>query len=91
MAYVPVPISAAYVAAITPDDDDDLPGSPLAIRADTGGTVVVLPLENADEETITLVLADGEIPPIRIRRVLATGTDGGVVLHALYAAKSLAS
>ncbi len=45
-----------------------------------GGTLVVLPVENADVDTVNLgTVAAGFIPPFNVRRVMLTGTTATVI------------
>ena len=62
---------ATDVFPITPDDDTDLAVATRAIRADTGGDVVLVTLEGNER---TCKFADGETRAIRATRIKATGT-----------------
>ena len=62
---------ATDVFPITPDDDTDLAVTTRAIRADTGGDVVLVTLEGNQR---TCKFADGETRAIRATRIKATGT-----------------
>lgn len=66
---------------VTPHDTDTYQ-FPIQVRANTAGTVVGSPF-NGDPD-ITLTLAVGEFFPCELRAVKATGTTGGIVLHAFY-------
>lgn len=63
---------AEHAAAITPDDATDLATPARAIRVGGSGDVVVV-TTGGDEVTITGTAA-GEILPVRVARVKATGT-----------------
>jgi hypothetical protein len=62
---------ATDVFLITPDDDTDLAVTTRAIRANTGGDVVLVTLEGNER---TCKFADGETRAIRATRIKATGT-----------------
>jgi hypothetical protein len=64
---------ARRVSVAVLSDTVDLANSG-CVRADAAGTVVFIPEQNADAETVTMTLAAGEVIPIRVRRILATGT-----------------
>lgn len=57
--------------AVTPDDDNDLPFLPLAVRFNTAGTVRVM-LKN--DVALDLDVMGSEVLPFRIKRIFATGT-----------------
>jgi hypothetical protein len=62
---------ATDVFPITPNDNTDLAVATRAIRADSGGDVVLVTLEGIER---TAKFADGETRAIRATRVKATGT-----------------
>ena len=64
--------------AVTPHDDNDLdPYAKIVVL--TAGTLVVLPMQNDDGDTITFgELPVGYVVPFDVRRVLDTGTTAGV-------------
>lgn len=68
-------------AAVTPSDTVDFGSYPKAIHVTAAGNLVVLPLKAADDGahliTYTGVSA-GFVVPIRVRRVMATGTTASV-------------
>ena len=58
--------------AITPSDSTDLAYTSRAIRVGVGGSLVVTPAGGGSNVTYTVY--NGEVLPIRVTRVLATGT-----------------
>ena len=62
---------ASDVFPITPDDNTDLAVATRAIRADTGGDVVLVAMAGPER---TCRFADGETRAIRATRIKATGT-----------------
>lgn len=62
---------ASDVFPIAPDDDNDLAVATRAIRADTGGDVVLITMAGNER---TCKFADGETRTVRATRVKATGT-----------------
>jgi hypothetical protein len=62
---------ASDVFPITPDDDADLAVATRAIRADTGGVVVLVAMAGPER---TCRFTDGETRAIRATRIKATGT-----------------
>jgi hypothetical protein len=62
---------ASDVFPITPDDDQDLAVATRAIRANTGGVVVLVAMAGPER---TCRFADGETRAIRATRIKATGT-----------------
>ena len=58
--------------AITPSDSTDLAFNSRAIRVGVGGTLVVTPAGGGSDVTYTVY--NGEVLPIRVSRVKATGT-----------------
>lgn len=72
--------------AVTPSDTEDLAEVTRAINAHkgTGGaTTDITVIMAGDSSAVTLTLETGYIVPIRVRRVLATGT-GATRVVALY-------
>lgn len=71
--------------AVTPSDTVDLAELPRAIYASKGSTshCDVSVILAGDDTPVTFVLARGEIAPIRVKRVMATGTDATAIV-ALY-------
>lgn len=64
---------------ITPSDSVDLDPYAKAIVVTGFGNLVILPVENTDDTTITFTDAPvGFVPPFRVRRVYATGTSASV-------------
>jgi len=56
--------------AITPSDSTDLDPRPKAIEVTVSGTLLVLPVGNADGDWVDCGTCDkGYIPPYRVRRV----------------------
>ncbi|MDX3971162.1 MAG: hypothetical protein QHD01_31840 [Bradyrhizobium sp.] len=65
--------------AVTPSDSEDLDPYAKAIVVTAGGDLVILPVRNADGDTITFTgVSVGFVPPYRVRRVMATGTSASV-------------
>ncbi|TMV86888.1 hypothetical protein FGG78_19355 [Thioclava sp. BHET1] len=65
-------------AAVTPDDDGDLPVLPRALYLGTGGDLAVV---TAGGQSVTFsALPDGSLLPLRARRIAATGTTAGAIL-----------
>lgn len=64
--------------AVTPHNTTDLdPYAKIVVL--TAGTLVVLPIQNAEGVTVTFgELPVGYVVPFDVRRVLATGTTAGV-------------
>ena len=73
--------SSSTLLPVTPSDDADLPnGMPRAIHVGAAGSVAVMDIHGT---IVTLVSLDGQYHPVKVRRVLATGTTAtGIV--ALY-------
>jgi hypothetical protein len=68
--------------AITPDDDADIEGDwPRAILVDQDCTVVVVGANDDTEDAIGLPLAGGVWHPGILRRIMATGTTGGIIIR----------
>ncbi len=60
---------------ITPSDTDDLKTYPRYVIITSAGDIVVLPMKNEDGVTVTFTgINPGWCLPIRVRRILATGT-----------------
>lgn len=68
--------------AITADDNTDLAVTTRAVYTGAGGTLVALLADDAGAVTFSNVPA-GQVLPIRVRRVLATGTTAGMGLIGL--------
>jgi len=66
---------ATHHAAITPNNDADLPTRPRAIYCETGGTVALRDTAGTD---LTYTVVAGAILPLSPVRVLATGTTATV-------------
>lgn len=63
---------ATTLRAVIPGDDSDLPGGTTrAIHVGTAGTVTVM---DTSGNVATLTSLDAQYHPVRVRRVLATGT-----------------
>lgn len=62
---------------IIPSDSDDMPKY-AKVGVLTAGNVVYLPALNADGVTITRAVEAGDVLPVLVRRVLATGTTATV-------------
>lgn len=64
--------SARKLVAVTPHNSNDLAYTTKALFIGTGGNIVVL----AEDDTVavTLKVTDGQILPVRAKRVLATNT-----------------
>ena len=63
---------ARRMFAIAPHDTAEVDPLPKAIRADSGGTVV---LRAADSDAdVTVTMAAGEVLPVRARHIRASGT-----------------
>jgi len=75
-AYAPSPQSSPTgAAAVTPHNTDELPFVSRIIYAGTGGTVNVVPLDNADSGTaVSILFQDGGQVLLEAVRILATGT-----------------
>lgn len=68
----PVTGPATALSAVTPSDDTDLPeGTTRAIHVGTAGTVAVMDMNG---KVATLTSLDAQYHPVRVRRILATGT-----------------
>jgi len=68
--------------AITADDNNDLAVTTRAIYSGAGGTLVAILADDASAVTFSNLPA-GQVLPIRVRRVLATGTSAGINLIGL--------
>lgn len=64
--------SARKLVEVTPHNSNDLAYTTKALFIGTGGNIVVL----AEDDTVavTLKVTDGQILPVRAKRVLATNT-----------------
>ncbi|TIW21456.1 MAG: hypothetical protein E5V63_29300 [Mesorhizobium sp.] len=66
-------------AQITPNDDADLDTVSKGLVVLISGTLVFIPADNEDNETLTYgTLPVGAVVPYFVRRVLATGTTATV-------------
>ena len=65
---------ASRVISITPHATNEIPEVVRALRFDVGGTVRFIPVANLDSEPVNYTVVAGEILPVRVRRVLVTGT-----------------
>jgi hypothetical protein len=74
-------VSRTSVPIVT-SDAVDLASYPKSVTALTAGTIVALPLKNADGAFVTFgaVLA-GYVLPFRVRRINATGTSATLVAN----------
>lgn len=63
---------ADNLVAITPSDSTDLANVSRAIYVGAAGNIVVTPAAGGDNVTLTVVA--GAVLPIRVSRVLSTGT-----------------
>ena len=64
---------------IVKSDTVDLDPYAKSIVVITAGNLIIIPVENADADTITFTAAPvGFIPPYAVRRVLATGSTAAV-------------
>jgi hypothetical protein len=80
---------ARDIALITPSDSIDLACYAKALRvfvpssiADDVATVKVTPARAADDAPVTLNFCPGvSVEPLAVRRVWASGTSAGVVIH----------
>jgi len=68
--------------AIIPHDSNDLALTTRAVYTGKGGTIVCILLEDSSEVTLSNV-PSGIVLPLRIRRVLATGTTASMDLVGL--------
>lgn len=64
---------ARSAGAVTPNDSTDLTNLPKAIYVGTGGSLVVRLADDSTNVTLSNV-ADGSLLPLRVKRVIATGT-----------------
>jgi hypothetical protein len=63
------------MAAVTPSDSEDLAAYAKSLRIETAGTLKFIPVENDDEDVVTLEVTAGEVLDfVQVRRVMATGT-----------------
>ena len=83
------PTSPARMALeVTPDDATDLPETAKALRiwnpSDAMAAIAVQPVSAGDGDApVVLMVPPGlTVEPLAVRRVLATGTDGALVVHA---------
>lgn len=72
---------ARALRAVTPSDSGDLPlGACKALWIGVGGTIAVIAAD--DSSSVTLTVQEGVLP-VRVKRVLATGTTASSIV-ALY-------
>lgn len=76
-------VPAKRAVVIAPHDANDLLEYPKALRINVGGTLKIIPSKNADADAVTITVAAGEILPIQVRRVFATGTTATGILALL--------
>ena len=69
--------SAKSILAITPNDSTDLAFVTKALYVTADGNISIIAQEDADP--VTLPVTAGQIIPIRVKRVRATGTTATVV------------
>ena len=72
---------ARKLIAVTPDDQNNLPGG--AARSLFVGTAGVVELADGEGNRVRLVSGPSQYHPVRVGRVYATGTTAGDIL-ALY-------
>lgn len=78
--YTDSPIAPAGTCfAVAPSDSADLPAVTKALYVGTGGTVVVRPLNGA-EDVVFRNVPDGGILDVRVRAVRSTGTTAGDIV-----------
>lgn len=80
LGYDHVADPARSMVAITPSDTALLDNVPKAIRCDVAGTVSLRAVD--DTAFVSISMAAGEVLPIRVAHVKATGTTA--TLHGLY-------
>ena len=69
-------INATKELPVVKSDTIDISsGSGWIVLRETAGTIVVIPEGNSDSQTVTWTLAINEIIPVKVRRVLVTGSD----------------
>jgi hypothetical protein len=69
---------------VSPSNSSDLPHVTLGILLSATGDVAVIMADDLDTDTFVLTdLAGGVVHPLRIRRILATGTDA-ITIVGLY-------
>lgn len=67
-----VDLQARKLLAITPHNDNDLANVPKALFIGVGGTIAIIAVD--DTASVSLTVAAGTLLPIRVKRVLVTGT-----------------
>jgi len=73
-----VDLQARKLLAITPNNDNDLVDVPKALYIGVGGTLAVIAVDNTT--SVSLTVQAGALLPIRVKRVLASGTSAtGIV------------
>lgn len=73
-------VPAKRAAIVVPNDNTDLLEYPKALRVGGAGNLKILPSRNADDAPITIAVTAGEVVPIQVRRVWATGTTATGIL-----------
>lgn len=73
---------ARSAAAVVPSDATDFAVYPKALYVGTAGVLVCIPVDNADNESVSFTVPQGPFP-VQVRRVLATGTTADNIV-ALY-------
>lgn len=69
------------VHAVTPSDSEDLPFMSRFIFVGTGGTLMVVPADKADDnEAVPIVCGNATTLPLRAVRIHATGTDAADIV-----------
>ena len=69
---------AAHAFAVTPNDSSDLSETTRALYVGTAGSVAVVMASGASVSFGTI--ASGTVLPVRVTRVLATGTTASAIL-----------
>jgi len=62
---------------VTPSNSADLPNATRAIRADSAGTISCRLV--GDDVEVTYTVSAGEVLPIRVKRIMDTGTTVAVI------------
>ena len=66
---------ATIIVTITPNDNTNLPVIPRALHVSgDGGLVNVIAKDDYTNTPVTVYIAQGAVMPIRVKRVLSTGT-----------------
>jgi hypothetical protein len=76
------PVCARTITPHATNDLTDFDGNavPMSVRAESAGTIAVVPAGNATGNSVTFTLAAGEFVPCRCRRVLIVGTTVGSII-----------